>query len=126
MKSISFSASIAPVPFMRAIPTLNVVNPKRYRQFKTELGWFARLAMHGEEPLQGLLRLYCHFYKNYRNIGSQGYGDVDNFTKAVMDALQGICYTNDAQIIEIHGFKHYDKKPRIEIELEELLWTDKS
>ena len=105
---------------MRAIPIVHVVNPKRYRQFKDELGWYAKQAMHGQEPFTQLLRLSCHFFKNYRNIGSQGYGDTDNFLKAVMDALQGICYLNDAQIIEIHGFKHYAHEPHIEIELEEL------
>ena len=118
--TIKFTAPISPVPFMRAIPALHVVNPKRYRQFKADLGWFAKQAMHGREPLKGLLRLSAHFFKKYRNVGSQGYGDTDNFFKAVMDTLQGICYLNDAQIIEIHGFKHYGKTPHIEIELEEL------
>ncbi len=121
---INFSAQITPVPFMRAIPAKHVVNPKCYRHFKDVLGWHAKQAMHGQEPFDGLLRLSCHFFKNYQNIGSQGYGDVDNFCKAVMDALQDICYLNDAQIAEIHAFKHYDRKPHIEIVLEVLSCTD--
>lgn len=118
--SVKFTAPIVPVPFMRAIPTKHVVNPKRYRQFKSDLGWLAKQAMHGREPFTGLLRLSAHFYKKYREVGSQSYGDCDNFIKAVMDSLQGICFENDAQIIEIHGYKHFSADPHIEVELEEL------
>lgn len=119
MELIRIDAPIAPVPFMRAIPSDHVFNPKRYRQFKEELGWYAKQAMHGQEPLNGLLRLSCHFFKRYRKIGNQGYGDVDNFAKAVMDSLQGICFANDAQIAELHATKHFGE-PKIIITLEEM------
>lgn len=117
---IKIVAPIVPVPFMRAIPSVHVVNPKRYRQFKEELGWYAKQAMNGQEPLCGLLRLSCQFFKKYRKIGIQGYGDVDNFAKAVMDSLQGICFINDAQIVDLHATKHFGE-PHIEIELEEVI-----
>lgn len=46
-------------------------------------------------------------------------GDLDNRLKVVLDALQGICYANDDQIVEIHAYRHDDKgNARIEVEVE--------
>ncbi len=42
--------------------------------------------------------------------------DIDNFHKLSLDALTGIAYEDDCQIVELHIEKHYDKEnPRIEI-----------
>ena len=46
-------------------------------------------------------------------------GDVDNFLKAVLDALNGICYQDDAQVTHISATKNFGE-PHIFIELEEL------
>lgn len=36
---------------------------------------------------------------------SQRRGDLDNHIKQVLDALQGLAYGNDAQIVEIQAFR---------------------
>ena len=42
-------------------------------------------------------------------------GDLDNYNKVMLDALQGLAYVNDNQIIEIHSFRDDDKNnPRVE------------
>jgi Holliday junction resolvase RusA-like endonuclease len=42
-------------------------------------------------------------------------GDLDNYNKVMFDALQGLAYVNDNQIIEIHSFREDDKyNPRVE------------
>jgi len=46
---------------------------------------------------------------------------TDNLNKGVFDALQGIIYTNDSQIISLDNVKKiYGLRPRVEIELEIL------
>ena len=46
-------------------------------------------------------------------------GDLDNRLKVVLDALQGICYADDNQIVELHAYRHDDKgNARIEVEVE--------
>ncbi len=46
-------------------------------------------------------------------------GDLDDRIKVVLDALQGIAYQNDRQIIELHAFRDYDSQhPRLEITIE--------
>jgi Holliday junction resolvase RusA-like endonuclease len=46
--------------------------------------------------------------------------DLDNLCKAVLDALNGIAYHDDKQIVELHLSKAYSDHPRTEIKLEEL------
>ena len=45
-------------------------------------------------------------------------GDLDNLIKSLQDSLEGICYKNDNQIVEIHARRFEDaKNPRVEIKL---------
>lgn len=42
-------------------------------------------------------------------------GDLDNYNKVMFDALQGLAYVNDNQIVEIHSYREDDKyNPRVE------------
>lgn len=47
--------------------------------------------------------------------------DADNIVKAVADALNGVAYTDDTQVVEVLCKKYYaaDDCPRIEIYIEE-------
>ena len=43
-------------------------------------------------------------------------GDLDNYNKIMLDALQGLVYSNDNQITEIHSFRRDDhNNPRVEL-----------
>ena len=44
--------------------------------------------------------------------------DLDNCLKAVFDGLNKVAWRDDSQIDEIHAWKSYSNKPRIEIEIE--------
>lgn len=46
--------------------------------------------------------------------------DVDNIIKAVLDALNGVAYTDDAAIVEANIKKYYSNDPRIELTLEDV------
>jgi Holliday junction resolvase RusA-like endonuclease len=46
--------------------------------------------------------------------------DIDNLQKAVKDALKGICYKDDSQIIEVTARKVYDSTPGVWIALREI------
>lgn len=65
-----------------------------------------------ENPLIISVRLY--FEDNRK-------ADWDNFHKVSMDALTGIVWNDDSQIMEATVSKYYDKaRPRIEIDILEL------
>ena len=45
--------------------------------------------------------------------------DCDNIVKAILDALNGIAYYDDSQIVQIHVGKYYSDQPRVEITIGE-------
>lgn len=48
--------------------------------------------------------------------------DVDNIIKIILDALNGIAYKDDCQVVEIYAAKKYtEENERIELEFEELI-----
>lgn len=46
--------------------------------------------------------------------------DVDNVAKVVCDALNGIAYKDDSQIVELRISKHYGEQPKIVVSIEEV------
>ena len=47
--------------------------------------------------------------------------DLDNVMKAVLDAMNGIVYVDDSQVINLVATKRYSTDPRIEVYLHEVL-----
>ncbi len=43
--------------------------------------------------------------------------DWDQLGKIVSDALEGLAYKNDSQIVDAHVHKRYSDRPRLEIEI---------
>ena len=118
MLTVKFTAPLEPVPFPR--PASNGkrrFNPPRYTEFKDALGLYAITAMQGRAPLQGAIKITAHVYKKIIPT-ALNFGDWDNHGKAISDALNGICYVDDKQIVEAHIYLHKGT-PHIDIELEE-------
>lgn len=52
--------------------------------------------------------------------------DLDNIAKVVMDALNGVAYRDDSQVVYLLAVKHYGAEPRIEVQIEEAwAWKKK-
>lgn len=45
--------------------------------------------------------------------------DLDNYTKSILDALNGLVWDDDAKIVHLELDKYYSEQPRIEIEVHE-------
>lgn len=70
------------------------------------LAQYARL-----QPFAGEVAMYVHVYRVQRR------GDLDNFAKVLGDALNGVMYHDDSQVVELHMWRHDDKaQPRVEVE----------
>lgn len=119
--AIKFTADLEPVPFPR--PSTNGkrrYNPPRYSIFKDVLGHLAKIAMKGQAPFTGKIKLSIVFYKlRPADITSRNWGDLDNHIKAVMDSLIGIAFIDDRQVSKLTASKEHGK-PHIFIELEEV------
>jgi len=67
----------------------------------------ALMHTHQLEPLAGPVCVSITVYRERKA------GDLDNRIKIVLDAMQGIFYTNDKQVTELHCYLADDKhKPR--------------
>ena len=63
-------------------------------------------------PFAGPVAVYVHAYRPRK------VGDLDNANKVLLDALCGIAYQDDAQIVELHSWRHDDaQNPRVEVEV---------
>ncbi len=63
-------------------------------------------------PLDGFIGVALDVYRPRRS------GDLDNRLKVTLDALRGIAFHDDSQVVEIRAVRHDDKgNPRVEIEI---------
>ncbi len=46
--------------------------------------------------------------------------DLDNITKSICDALNGVAYGDDAQIVILNSCKLYDDSPRVRVAITEI------
>jgi len=69
------------------------------KAFKEKLGWLARAkkVKCTDQPVELVFVWYC-------KKGCRG-GDLDNRLKVILDALEGIVYENDKQVVKISAEK---------------------
>jgi Holliday junction resolvase RusA-like endonuclease len=67
----------------------------------------------GVRPENGPIRMNLHFFRE-----NAQRCDWDNLAKCVTDALNGIAYEDDSQIVQCHVLKDVDREnPRTEVEI---------
>jgi Holliday junction resolvase RusA-like endonuclease len=82
---------------------------ERY-QWESKMQWKEPILV---GPIYVIVRLY---------FGTKRKADIDNFNKILYDALTGIVWEDDSQIMVVVTEKHYDKEnPRITIGAEKFL-----
>lgn len=68
-----------------------------------------------DHKFTGELAVTLHVYRPRK------VGDIDATQKAVFDALNGVLWHDDKQIVEMHVYRHDDKLcPRVELEVTAL------
>lgn len=104
-----------------------VYTPAETRAYEERLAWAARLAMRGQQLLTGpvvVTVLACFVPPASWSLRKQraalagrehptGRPDLDNIVKAGLDALNGICWADDAAVVEIRARKIYSTAPSL-------------
>lgn len=89
-----------------------VILSREGRAYKKTAGW--RALEQRVRPLAGPLCVSLWAYRPRR------VGDLDNVAKAILDALKGVAWADDSQIVELHLYRGDDKaRPRVEIEVKQ-------
>jgi Holliday junction resolvase RusA-like endonuclease len=109
-----------------------VFDPKKSAEYKSYVRHLANKIK--GRPLEGPLVMKCDFYKGVPKSWSEkkrqqalaglikpiGRPDCSNYLKGVEDALNGIAYIDDSQLVLVHVTKQYSLEPRAEIRI----WND--
>lgn len=137
---VSFKVDGVPVakgrPKFRSLGKfVSTYTPKKTKEYEELVAIKARQAMGETEPLETPIRAFLHFYLpipvSYSKKRTQACldgsekhtkkPDADNAAKSVLDAMNGICYVDDSQIVDLHVHKRYGAEPHVEIVLIEEL-----
>ncbi len=86
--------------------------PPATRAWEEWVGWHVRHVL--DKPLVGRLAVTLRFYRsNRRRV------DLDNLIKAALDAVTGIAWRDDSQVITLDAQLLTDRdNPRLEIEID--------
>lgn len=112
---------------------ITMYDPTKVKKFKKELSQLVR-SQYKDEPLDGMLEVEISFYRQVQKSLSKKERarrlsgehrptvkpDLDNYIKSTLDALNGILWTDDARIVDLHAHKYYSDDPHIEITVTEL------
>jgi Holliday junction resolvase RusA-like endonuclease len=86
---------------------------KKFDVYKTNFVGNVEEQVELDAPYEGPVRIIAKFY-----MGTRRRKDLPNAGKLEFDALNGIVYEDDSQIMKIESEKIYDKEnPRVEIEV---------
>lgn len=139
MLHVMFNVDCNPVgkkrpKFRRRGNFVQTYNPKATTDFESLIRNAAEKAMGGMEPLETPVALYCYvrlpipqsYSKKRLQACLNGSEwpkkvDLDNVVKSVQDAMNGVIYQDDVQIVSLHATKKYDMVPGVEILVKEEL-----
>ncbi len=124
---IKLTVHLEPVAKQRArVGRFGGYTPKKTARFEKELALRVGYSLSGLKPLAGPLRLSVRFIFVPPKKQTRPYpckSDIDNLQKSFCDALNGVLWVDDVQIIDSKAVKLYamDGSPsRIEFEVEEV------
>jgi Holliday junction resolvase RusA-like endonuclease len=107
-------------------------DPQKSRSYKerVRLVAFDKIKQRLMGPIKMTVDIYRGIPKSWSKVkqtqAEQGYlkptlkPDVDNYVKAIKDALNGIAYVDDSQVVVLFISKYYSREPRVEIQIEEV------
>jgi Holliday junction resolvase RusA-like endonuclease len=139
LSAVAFIVPFAPVAWQRAGVTWTNQGPKHFtkpetRDWKKTVAVYARSAMRGAAPLTGPLKIELAFqvpippsWPNWKReaaergeIAPTVKPDLDNFEKAVKDAMNGIVWVDDAQVVRCEKAKDFSARPGVAVTITPL------
>jgi len=137
----SISIDITGAPVAKGRPRMAVVQgraraftPAKTRSWENDARQLARIEMGSRKPFARPISCVVIAYfvppKSWPawkraaalngEIAHTGKPDVDNIVKAVKDALNGVVWTDDAQVVELAAEKRYGERARVWVKVSEI------
>ena len=137
MLIVNFEVPGDPVPkgrprFARRGTFVQTYTDSKTIEYETRVATKARMAIGSSEPLKGHLTVFLYlrytvpasYSKKRKEACLNGLEypkriDLDNCYKSITDAMNGIVYVDDSQIVEAHILKCYAEEPGANIMIQE-------
>lgn len=134
---VKFTVPGQPVPQGRprftTKPFVRTYDPPKSAKYKRKVKRFAEKVA-PDKPLQGELYAEVLIYKETlksfskikkaaaeaRTLRPTTKPDVDNYAKGILDAVKGIIWEDDGQVVDLVTRKFYSEIPRAEITIREI------
>ncbi|EPS1221652.1 RusA family crossover junction endodeoxyribonuclease [Burkholderia cenocepacia] len=108
--------------------------PPKTRAYERQVATLAKVAMRGHRLIDGPVRILLEIdvevpesWPKYRRADALAgliwptvKPDIDNAEKALLDAMNGIVYRDDSQIVVVQKSKHYAAAPQVRIVIDEM------
>lgn len=108
--------------------------PKKTRDYEQSLAYAAGIKMGGKEPFDVPLKINIRFFfpipksfnKSKHKLAADKVllpakkPDIDNLIKAILDALNGIVWVDDALVCAVVAGKSYSENPRVFLKVEPI------
>lgn len=109
-----------------------VYTDEKTRKYESSVRAVAQAAMRGRDPLEGPLSLSLRFRMPIPKsatrraktamaageIAHMGRPDLDNCQKAIMDAMNGVVFVDDGQVVRAFSTKIYAEQPGVDVRIE--------
>ena len=137
MLIVNFEVPGDPIPkgrprFARRGTFVQTYTDSKTIEYETRVATLARIAMGSSEPLKSHLTVFLYlrytvpasYTKKRKEACLNGFEypkriDLDNCYKSITDAMNGIIYADDSQIVEAHILKCYSLEPGANIMIQE-------
>lgn len=137
MLIVNFEVPGDPIPkgrprFARRGMFVQTYTDSKTIEYETLVATKARIAMGSSEPLKSHLTVFLYlrytvppsYTKKRKESCLNGFEypkriDLDNCYKSITDAMNGIVYVDDSQIVEAHILKCYAEEPGANIMIQE-------
>ncbi|WP_239256659.1 RusA family crossover junction endodeoxyribonuclease [Listeria ilorinensis] len=135
--AIKFTINIPPEPqgrprFRSVGSFVQTYDPPKSKAYKKKVAQVAKMYAPGT-PIDTPIGIKLVFYVSMPKSKSKAWKqraltgqevpsvrpDIDNYTKAILDALNGLIFSDDGRIVEMQVFKRYTDHPRTEVTIEE-------
>ena len=93
-------------------PSHRAITPPRTREYEALVATMAQRAVPvgWRDDDTAVFAVELHIYRARRR------GDTDNFIKSALDGMNGISWTDDESVVEIHAYRFEDKHdPRLDV-----------
>lgn len=115
---MKFTLDLEPLPQPRPrFSRGRVYEPAKISAYKKSIRAAAISAMHDAPPISDAVICNIRLFRKF-NRTSRRFGDIDNLAKAILDACNGVVWTDDAQIVSLTTEKFQSAVPRLEVEVD--------